>query len=120
MIEHLEGFADDVVAVAYRGQVTRQDYETVLIPVVQGALERHGKVRFYCEVPDDFTGFEAGALWDDWKIGFAHFTRWGAVAVVTDFAWIRTTTHVLSPFFPSGVRLFRLSERDQARAWLGA
>ena len=119
MIEQLAGFADDIVAIAYHGSVTRQDYETVLIPAVEAALKRHDKVRFYCEVADDFMGFEFGAMWDDWKMGLAHIMRWGAVAVVSDVGWIRAATQAFSPFIPSGVKVFHLKERAQAKAWLG-
>ncbi len=119
MIEQLPGFADDIVAIAYRGSVTRQDYESVLIPAVEAALGRHEKVRFYCEVSNDFMGFEFGAMWDDWKMGLAHMMRWGAVAVVSDVGWIRAATQAFSPFIPSGIKVFHLKERAQAEAWLG-
>jgi hypothetical protein len=119
MIELLTGFADDVIAIAYRGRVTGQDYETVLVPAVEAALKRHARLRFYCELADDFTGFAAGALWDDWMLGLGHLNRWGPVAVVTDIAWIRNTTQALSPLITTKVKVFGQAQKDQARAWLG-
>jgi len=119
MIERLTGFADDIIAIAYRGRVSGLDYETVLVPAVEAALRTHAKLRFYCEMPDDFTGFAAGALWDDWKLGLGHLNHWGPVAVVTDIPWIRNTTQALSPLITTKVKVFGLAEKDQARAWLG-
>ena len=38
MITLIDGFPDDVVAVCGDGQVTAQDYDKVLIPAVEDAL----------------------------------------------------------------------------------
>ena len=46
MIELLTGFADDIIAIAYRGRVSGLDYETVLVPAVEAALRTHAKLRF--------------------------------------------------------------------------
>jgi hypothetical protein len=88
MIEQLEGFPDNVVAMAARGHVTRSDYERVLIPRVQQALGRHAKIRCYYEITGN-AGFDAGAVWEDLKIGLEHLVHWERVAVVTDVNWIR-------------------------------
>ncbi|WP_407665917.1 SpoIIAA family protein [Mycolicibacterium aubagnense] len=32
-------------------------------------------------------GFDPGAIWEDQKLGFAHFFDWERCAVVTDVAW---------------------------------
>ena len=41
MIEVLTGFPDNVTAFALHGQVTKADYDTVLIPDLEGKLGRH-------------------------------------------------------------------------------
>ena len=38
----------------------------------------------------DFLGFTAAAMWDDAKIGLAHWNAWERVAVVTDVPWVAT------------------------------
>lgn len=50
MIERLKGFPDNVVAIACHGEVTKQDYDTVLIPAVEKALKTHDKLRLLYEV----------------------------------------------------------------------
>ena len=47
MIERLEGFPDNVVALAGKGQVTKQDYDEVLSLAVENALKKHEKISFY-------------------------------------------------------------------------
>jgi hypothetical protein len=30
----------------------------------------------YYEIAEDFSGFDPGAMWEDFKIGIEHLTRW--------------------------------------------
>ncbi len=120
MIEVLQGFPDNVVAWAAKGRVTKQDYEEVLIPAVERALERNGTIRCYYELSPEFTGFDAGAAWEDAKIGIEHLTRWERVAVVTDVEWIRLATNAFRFFMPGQVRVFSAAESVEARRWITA
>lgn len=118
MIEILKGFPDNVAALACRGHVTRQDYETVLVPHVEALLKRHDKVRLYYEIGADFTAIDPGAVWEDFKVGMAHLTHWERVAVVTDVDWIRHTMSLFAFVIPGDVRIFPMAEAAQARGWL--
>jgi hypothetical protein len=88
MIAQLHGFPDNVVAFAGRGQVTKVDYVSILIPAVEKALVRHDRIRLYYELGADFRGIDADALVEDFKIGMQHLARWERAAVVTDVQWI--------------------------------
>ena len=84
MIEHLKSFPGNVLGFVCHGQVTKQDYRTVLIPAVEKALKEHDKVRLYYETASDFAGVEPSAVWEDTKVGMGHLLRWERFAVVTD------------------------------------
>ena len=43
MIETLKDFPDNIVAFACKGNVTKLDYETVLVPAVEKAFKQHRK-----------------------------------------------------------------------------
>ncbi len=120
MIEQLNDFPQNVLAFICRGRVTEADYDSVLVPAVMKALESQRNVRLYYETAADFAGFEAGAMWEDFKVGMAHLSRWERIAVVTDIEWIRHTVRLFSFLIPGTVRLYRLSEADTARAWIVA
>jgi len=62
MIERFENFPDNVVAFVCHGQVTRQDYDTVLVPAVEKALEARDKVRSYYEAGSDFSGIDSSGI----------------------------------------------------------
>lgn len=118
MIEVLQGFPQKVLAFTCKGHVTRNDYETVLIPTVHEAMERPGKVRLYYQINPDFTGIEMGAAWDDFKVGMHHLTRWERMAVVTDVDWIRYAIRTFGFVMPGDLRIFPLAEKDKAREWI--
>ncbi len=120
MIKTLEGFPDSVVALAAEGHVSTEDYETVLIPRLNEALARHGKVRLYYELGGSFDGIDAGAAWEDLKIGLEHLRRWERIAVVTDVNWIRMTLNAFRFVVPGKLRVFDLRHLEEARAWIKA
>jgi hypothetical protein len=118
MIFLLEGFSDDIVALAARGHVTREDYKDVLLPRIEAALKAHPKVRLYYEIGPDFGGFAPGALWEDFVVGMEHLTRWERVAVITDVAWINLATAAFTFMMPGRVRTFETRDAPQAKAWI--
>ena len=120
MIESLPNFPEHVLAFVCRGRVTKADYDAVLVPAVVRALERHQKVRLYYETAADFAGFDAGAVWEDFKVGMEHLTRWERVAVVTDVEWIKQTMRFFSFLMPGAMKAFPFAEAAQARAWIAA
>ena len=120
MIELQSNLPANVVAIACRGQVTKADYETVLIPAVDRALAANRKLRLYYQIGADFIGFDPGAMWDDFKVGMEHLTRWERVAVVTDIDWIKQSTRLFGFLIPADTKSFALSEAAEARAWIVA
>ena len=118
MIEAVQGFPAKVLAFACKGHVTKSDYETVLIPAVEEALKRPGKLRLYYQIDPDFSGIEPGAMWDDFKVGMEHVLRWDRIAVVTDVEWIRYTIRAFSFVIPGVAKVYPLSEAAKAREWI--
>ncbi len=118
MIELLKGFPSNVVAISCHGNVTRRDYDEVLIPAVETALQSNAKVRMLYEVAPDFTGYDAGAAWEDFKTGMDHFTKWDRIAVITDIEWIAGAVKIFGLFLPSTVRVYPLADAAKARLWI--
>jgi hypothetical protein len=118
MIEVLEGFPGNVIAIAGRGRITKADYENVLVPAVEQALKQYDKIRIYYEIGTDFQGIDPGAAWEDLKVGMEHLSRWDRAAVVTDVEWIGTTMKVFGFMLPIEIKLFPLSQVAEARGWI--
>lgn len=120
MIEILEGFPQSVVAAACHGHVTRKDYEDILIPRINAALQQAGKIRLYYQLGADFSGLEAGAAWEDFKIGLEHLSRWERIAVITDVSWIRLAVGAFRFLMPGRIRLFDTDQAPDAHRWIAA
>src|SRR5271166_5821555 len=118
MIENIEGFPDNVVALIAKGQVTKKDYEQLVIPKVETALKRHDKIRLYYELGSQFSGIDPGAVWEDLKVGVEHLTRWERMAVVTDVDWIRHMLNAFRFLMPGQMRVFATAQTSEARAWI--
>lgn len=118
MIEQLKDFPANVMAFVCKGRVTKEDYETVLVPAVSAALKKHDKVRLYYETAGDFSGIDPGAVFTDFKVGMEHFTRWERIAVVTDVDWIKHTMQFFSFMMPAQMKIFPLSQAATARTWI--
>jgi hypothetical protein len=120
MIEMLSDFPEGVVAAVARGRVTKQDYDRVLIPAVEAAFGRRQKVRCYYELGREFSGIDAGAVWEDFRVGFGHLAGWERMAVVTDVDWIRLAINFFRFLVPGEIRIFPTGEAAEARRWIVA
>jgi hypothetical protein len=118
MIERIPNLPDNVLGFSAKGEVTADDYESVIIPAVEALFARHEKVRFLYHLGGDFSGFEATAMWDDAKLGLRHLTGWEKMAVVSDVDWIRGAMRVFGLAMPAHVRVFHNSEMTEAIKWI--
>jgi hypothetical protein len=118
MIEIIEGLPDGAFGVEAKGKLSPEDYEKVLIPAIQAEFEKHDKLGLVIVIGPDFKGVEAGALWDDAKLGMQHLFAWRRIAIVTDHEWYTHIAGVSAFLTHAEVRVFKLAERDTATAWI--
>ena len=118
MIEPISGLPDNVIAVDCTGQVTRADYEKVLIPLVDSKLKIYEKVRLFYRAGAGFEGIDIGAMYEDAKVGFGHLRQWERAAVVTDIEWIRLAMKGFGFLMPCPFKVFSLVQEPDARHWI--
>lgn len=121
MIERLNDMPAGTFGFALSGEVTRADYEDVMIPLLSEAVES-GEVRCLCQLGPGFEGYEAGAVWEDIKtgarFGVGHHSAWRRMALVTDVEWARHLTALFGWLSPGELKLFSLDELARAKAWV--
>jgi hypothetical protein len=117
-IEIIPGLPDNVVGFIAKGEVHRHDYEATSDPIVEEALARNDKIRVLYVLGADFTGFSAGAEWEDTEFGMKHLTRFEMIAVVTDQKWIRHAVNLFGYLMPGKVRVFSVADEAAASEWL--
>jgi len=118
MIEKIPNLPNNVLGFTAKGTVTANDYESVIIPAVEELFSRQSRIRFLYHLGEDFTRFEAAAMWDDTKLGLKHFTGWERMAVVSDIQWVRTAIKIFGLGIPGHVRVFHNSELAKAIQWI--
>lgn len=118
MVEPIPDLPENVLGFAAKGTVTADDYESIIVPAVEEMFARLGKVRFLYHLGEAFDGLEAGAMWDDTKLGLKHITGWEKMALVTDVSWLRGALKIFGLAIPGHVRVFRNDELAEAKQWI--
>ncbi len=118
MIEKISDLPDNVLGFTAKGTVTANDYESVIIPAVEGLFSRQGKVRFLYHLGEDLTGFDAAAMWDDTKLGLKHLSGWERMAIVSDIEWVRAAIKIFGFIIPGHFRVFHNNELAEAKQWI--
>lgn len=118
MVERIPDLPDNVIGFAAKGTVTADDYESVIIPAVEALFSRQSKVRFLYHLGEDFSGFDAAAMWDDTKLGLKHLAGWERMAVVSDVEWLRAAIKIFGLAIPGHVRVFHNRELAEATRWI--
>lgn len=118
MIEILEDVPEGIVAVRARGTLTREEYDRVVVPLLDEARREGRRLRCLCEVGADYDGLTAGAAWEDVTLGLRSLRLFDGCAVVSDVVWIREVSRLVRFLMPCPVRVFDEQDRDKAAAWL--
>lgn len=118
MLKRIIDLPDDVLGVEASGEVTAEDYQTVLVPELEDKLQKIKKVRLLYVLGETFEGFTRAAVWQDTKVGLTHLTRFDRIAVVSDVDWIRNSIKVFGFAMPGEVRVFAIEDQRDAREWV--
>ncbi len=122
MVEQIVGLPTDVLGFRVTGKLSRDEYHDSLMKPIYAALERGEKLRILIELPDDFHGLDAGALWEDLKaagsVGLKHRSAWERFALVTDKDWVRHGVSAFGWISPGEMRVFEPAEFEDAKAWV--
>ena len=102
MIEILPESHDDILGIKGTGKISADDYETVLIPALDKLIEKFDRAKFLYYLPEEFEGFELGAMWDDAKYGTKHSDKFDKIALVGGPKWMDWATEKLAKYFIKG------------------
>jgi len=118
MIEEIAELPTGTLGFRISGSVTADDYDSVLTPAIDRAIEEFDRIKLLAQIGPDFKDYSLDAAWDDAKLGLRHWNGFERVAVATDVGWIRTMVKAMGFVMPCPVMLFELGEIDDAKRWL--
>lgn len=108
----------NVVGFRATGQVTREDFEQVVMPEVTRLVARTGKLNYMLILDTPAKEFTLGAWMQDILLGIRHLTQWNRAAIVTDSGGIQQFTKIFSVLMPGEFRGFDKLDIDVAVDWV--
>lgn len=116
--EEIDGLPSDVLALRAVGIITPDDYQNMLIPLVDAKLQQHDKLKLLCVLDDAFTAYPLDAMWADTKFGLQHMRDFSRIALVTDIGWMAKSVRLLAPLMPFAMKVFAVSQIEEAKSWI--
>ncbi len=115
-VELQEEAGGKVLVVKLSGKLGKEDYEH-FVPVVERLIKQHGKIRMLVQM-HDFHGWTMGALWEDVKFDWKHFSDIERLALVGETKWEAGMATFCKPFTRATIRYFDVSKAAEAFSWL--
>ena len=106
----------NVLVVHLTDALKKEDYEK-FVPAFERVIEEQGTLRILMKM-EDFRGWKAGALWEDIKFAFKHFSDIDRLALVGEKKWQKGMSVFCKPFTAARIRYFEPEDEDDALAWL--
>lgn len=101
----------------YKGKITHEDYQKVVIPAVEENVGKDGPIHVFCDLRD-MKSMELKAIWDDYKLGMRHLKDIDRFATVGDQWWVSFLMKVFQPFFRMKLKNFKSHQIDEAKKWI--
>lgn len=108
--------AGKMLHVRVAGKLTKESYE-IFAPAIDQQIREHGKLRILFEM-HDFHGWTAGAMWEDLKFDFKHWTDIERLAIVGESKWEKGMAIFCKPFTSAKIQYFDHTKLAEAKAWL--
>jgi hypothetical protein len=118
MLTIIEGLPDRVIGIRITDKLRAEDYETQLIPLVNEKLASHPRLDLLCCIDGEWKGMEAGAVWQDLRLGLGKIGHWARMAIVTDIGWMENAIKLFRLFSPGELRHFGSDDYEAAKAWV--
>lgn len=118
MLTMIEGLPDHVIGIRINDKLRAEDYEKQLIPLVNEKLETHPKLDLLCCIDGEWKGMEAGAVWQDLRLGLGKIGHWARMAIVSDIPWLENAIKLFRLFSPGELRHFDSGDFAAARDWV--
>lgn len=100
-------------------EVTKEDFDKVILPAVQELVQRTDKINYLLVVDTPLKNFTIGAWLRDAMLGLNNINKWNRAAIVTDVEGIQWFTELFSKVVPGEFKGFNHNELDRAINWAG-
>lgn len=109
---------DNIVAFRALAEVTKEDFQNVVVPAVEKLINQTNEINFLLVLDTDIQNFTAGAWLQDAMLGIKHLGKWNRAAIVSDSEEIISFTNGFSYVVPGEFRGFRKAAFNKALNWV--
>ncbi|MFC0427162.1 STAS/SEC14 domain-containing protein [Chryseobacterium scophthalmum] len=117
MITILNDAPENVAAFNATGEVTREDFENLVIPYVKNKVEQFDELNYLLYLDTDLSNFTMGAWLQDALLGIKNITKWNRAAIVTDEEGVQNFTDIFSVLMPGEFKSFPKENLYNALYW---
>lgn len=117
MISIINDAPENVAAFNATGEVTKEDFENLVIPHVKSKVEEFGELNYLLYLDTDLGNFTAGAWLQDAFLGIKNITKWNRAAIVTDKEGVQNFTDIFSVVMPGEFKSFPKENLYNALYW---
>ena len=98
--------------------VTKQDFDEVVIPCVKKHVEKNGQLNYLLVLNTSIKNFSFGAWLADVFMGLRHICKWKRAAIVSDSKALKYFTSIFSFFVPGEFTVYPHDQLKQAIDWV--
>ena len=117
MITIMNDAPENVAAFNATGEITKEDFENVVIPHVKKKVEQFEELNYLLYLNTDLDKFTAGAWLQDLFLGVKNLTKWNRAAIVTDKEGVQKFTDMFSVVMPGEFKSFPKENLYNALYW---
>lgn len=120
MVQLMSGLKPNVAGFEFTGDITREDYDSVIFPEVKKITEQFDELNVIFLIHTDIKNFSAGAWMQDAYLGLKNLTKWHRMALISDTDFVHKTTPILDKMAPGEFKAFLEREKEEAISWVSA
>lgn len=117
MITILNDAPENVAAFNATGEVTKEDFENLVIPYVKDKVEKYEELNYLLYLDTDLDKFTMGAWLQDALLGIKNLSKWNRAAIVTDKDGVQKFTEIFSVVMPGEFKSFPKQNLYNALYW---
>ena len=117
MITIINDAPENVAAFNATGEVTKEDFENLVIPYVKNKVEQFDELNYLLYLDTDLSNFTIGAWLQDALLGIKNLSKWNRAAIVTDKEGVQNFTDIFSVLMPGEFKSFPKENLYNAFYW---
>jgi len=117
MISIINDAPENVAAFNATGEITREDFENLVIPHVKNKVEQFDELNYLLYLDTDLDNFTMGAWLQDALLGIKNITKWNRAAIVTDKEGVQNFTDIFRVLMPGEFKSYPKENLYNALYW---